>query len=514
MELVGCWPALLLCLVVACGHEDKPVFYLNLFTQAIPGEDPFDGVSKLNVAFEDGSETWTIDGQAGADSFGPLNDGQAHRLRLSGLAADGQRLSWGFGSPLQLNGRARKESLFFTSESSAVAHAVPTLIDPLTGLQPTGIPASIEAGPATVYIGYNLHHLYVEIQVADELVVPNDGDWWEGDLAVVVLDGNGDSQERERGFDDIAIAAGAARFVEIWKPQSAAGPIIHNFRLTDSGYDVFIAIPLDFLSDNDSPGPDRLMAFGIEILDDDGGAQPATNRWPTDWQPNPAGEPPRSYFAYGAGALALKTRLLDAGRVGLNQIGFEQGIDDFLDSGAVALQRVPQAGEDSCDIYALRDGSALLLALSTDDEFYCAQERSDGQRPEILEDDSIEVLIGVPASPGDMTTYRALFGLSGATVFDRLDGQPWSPREIYFRIDLNGPSPQNDCQRGAGYTFKVRIPWNELGFLDEPPAPEALFAFDLVVYDNDRGARSVTAFSPLGPTEETQALGELRMFEY
>ncbi|HUU03723.1 MAG TPA: hypothetical protein VM425_19975 [Myxococcota bacterium] len=504
---------MLLCLVAACGHNENPIFHLNLFTQAIPGEDPLDGVSKIDIALDDGSHSWTIDGQASVDSFGPLNDGQAHRLRLEGTAADGQRLSWGFGSPLRLNGGARKATVFFTGDHSAVAYAVPTLIDPLTGLQPTGIPVSLKVGPATVYIGYNLHHLYVEMQVADERVVPNDGDWWDGDLAVVVLDGNGDSQEQERGFDDIAIAAGAARFVEIWKPQSAAGPIIHNFRPTDSGYDVFIAIPLASLSDNFSPGPDRVMAVGIEIQDDDG-VQPVTDCWPADWQPNPAGEPPRSYFAYGAGALALKTRLLDAGLVGLNEVGFEKGIDDFLDSGAVALHRVPQAGEDGCDLYAVRDGSALLLALSTDDEFFCAQDRSDGQRPEILEDDAIEVLIGVSASPGVVTTYRALFSLSGATAFDRLDGQPWSPHEIYFRIDLNGPSPQNDCQHGAGYTFKVRIPWNELGFLDKPPAPEALFAFDLVVYDNDRGARSVAAFSPLGPTEETQALGELRMFDY
>ncbi len=506
---------MLLSLFAACGHEDKPIFYLNLFTKAIPNEDPFDGVSKLNVAFDDGSHSWTIDGFESTDSFGPLDDGQAHRLRLEGSAADGQRLSWGFGSPLRLNGGARKASVFFTGDHSAVAHAVPTLVDPLTGLQPTGIPASLEVGPATVYIGYNLHHLYVEMQVEDELVVPNDGDWWSGDLVVLVLDGNGDSQEQERGFDDIAVAAGAARFVEIWKPQSAAGPIIHNFRMTDSGYDVFIAIPLSSLSDNFSPGPDRVMAVGIEIQDDDGGAQPISALWPEDWQPNPAGSAPRSYFAYGSGALALKTRLLDAGLAGLNEVGLiEPGIDDFLDSGAVALHRVPQAGEDTCDIYALRDGSALLLALSSGDELFCAQNRSDGQRTEILEDDAIEVLIGVPVSPGVVTTYRALFSLSGTTAYGRLDGQPWSPDEIYFRFDLNGPRPNNDCQRGAGYTFKVRIPWNELGFLEEPPQPEALFAFDLVVYDNDRGARSVAAFSPLGPTEDTQSLGELRMFDY
>jgi hypothetical protein len=60
----------------------------------------------------------------------------------------------------------------------------------------------------------------------------------------------------------------------------------------------------------------------------------------------------------------------------------------------------------------------------------------------------------------------------------------------------------------------VRIPWTDLGYLAAPPDAGEVLAFDLAVYDNDRGARSQTAFSPMGPTEDLQALAELRLFRY
>jgi cellulose/xylan binding protein with CBM9 domain len=207
--------------------------------------------------------------------------------------------------------------------------------------------------------------------------------------------------------------------------------------------------------------------------------------------------------------LALKTRIVDACKIERGKLSFDAGITDFIDSGAVPLTRVPSPAEDNVQIYALWDSDALMIAIASDDQTHCTQDRANNAREEILRDDAVELVVAVDKDH----VYRALFNLTGSTAYDRIGPDDWNPNEIYFRFDLDGPLPSNDCQEGQGYTFKVRIPWTDLGYL-ETPVVEKTFAFDLVLYDNDRGARSISAFSPMGPSEDLQALGELRLFEY
>ncbi|MBW1807368.1 MAG: hypothetical protein JRJ19_10555 [Deltaproteobacteria bacterium] len=502
-----------LCLLgmTACSSGGGQTFYLNLFAEVIPDEDPFAEVNQLQVNLQDGSRSWNLYEFESQAEFGPIGSNSDYRIEVSGIDNNQAAQAWGFSPPLHFGQGTLKTTLFFTSNSSAVAHAGPTLIDPQDGLSAIGTPISLKlegegSQIATATVAYNSHHMYFEIEVQDDKLVPNSPDKWSGDLVVLVIDGNGDSQPEAREFDDLAVVFGSEQFVEIWPSGSGVVP---NFVVSDTGYTIFATIPIDNLTNNDGPGPNRLMGLGIELRDDDGNGQATVIRWPPDWEPNPDGFPADSYFAYGTGALALKTRIIDACKVERDKVSFDAGIDDFIDSGAVPLTRVLSPAEDNVQIYALWDSEALTIAISSDDQTYCTQNRANNDREEILRDDAVELVVAVDKDH----VYRALFNLTGSTAYDRIGSDDWNPNEIYFRFDLDGPLPSNDCQEGQGYTFKVRIPWNELGYL-ETPVVEKTFAFDLVLYDNDRGARSISAFSPMGPSEDLQALGELRLFEY
>jgi len=510
----------LLCLhfSVGCGEEGYQTLYLNLYPIGIGETDPFTGVNRLEAALDDGTNRWEIGPLNSSEDFGPLRRCEGCRIEVTGFSS-GSRLSWGFSPALNLLSGVVKTSLFFTPDTAAVAHAGPPMVDPDEGLVPAGLPASFTFEDARGWVAYNRHYLYVDLRVMDDVVIQNDENWYSGDLVVMAIDGMGDSAEASRGIDDVVVAFGAAQFAEQWHPQKSQHsdyPLLHNFTKHPGSYDVFAAIPIDSLTDDLSPGPDWKMKLGIYIQDvDQPGEKPVrTPTWPPGWNPlqNPQAIPPEHY-PYGSGDLVLKPRLLDARRVATDSVGLSGGIGDFVPAGAVPLALHRAASEDNVRVYALWDGSALMLALESRDKIFCARQSADGDRADLVEFDAVEVVV-VRDPYTTPQAYRAVFSTAGGTAFDRMGAGAWDPGEIYFRFDLDGPRPNDDCREGDGYTFWVRIPWRELGYLAEPPDRGEILGFDLAVYDNDRGARSQTGFSPMGPTEDLQALAELRLFEY
>ena len=235
-------------LLSACGQGEGFELYRNFFPVTVDDVDPFDGVSQLQA---------TLDGETGAldtvdfeqrAEFGSIAGCESCRIELSGLSAGGERLSWGFSHSLLLGAETLKTTLFFSRDTTAVAHAGPSLVDPEEGLAPAGVPLGLRFGPARVTLAHNEHHLYLEVRVEDESVVANDPDIWEGDLVVLVLDGLRDSEEASRGFDDLALAFGSEHYVEKANPLGVH--VLHSFLSHQDGYTVFAAIPLDFQFEN------------------------------------------------------------------------------------------------------------------------------------------------------------------------------------------------------------------------------------------------------------------------
>ena len=317
----------------------------------------------------------------------------------------------------------------------------------------------------------------------------------------------------------MVLAFGAANFVRHWylpPSQDPPYPLLYNFNDRPGGYRIFAAIPLNSLTDDKTPGPSWPMKLGVFIIDVDAAGQDPVQQlaWPPGFDPRQGPQDPEPTFCpAGSGDLILKPRLLDARKVSADSVELSRGIGDFLPAGAVPLAQHRAAGEDLVRVYALWDSSALMLALESADEVFCARQAADGDRASLVEFDAVEVtVVRKPYSTPE--AHRAVFSPAGGTAFDRLGAGAWDPGEIYFRFDLDGPRPSDDCREGNGYTFWVRIPWRELGYLAEPPDRGELLGFDLAVYDNDRGARSQIGFSPMGPTEDPEALAELRLFEY
>lgn len=487
-----------------CGANSEQNLFLNLFEV---GEDPFLGVERIEATLDGTGSLYTLDPAGNRSDFGPIPGGEPCRIELRGTGAEPERISWGFSPPLRLDGGTHKTTVFFSRDDTAVAHAGPSLVDPDEGLAAAGLPLSLRTASVAATVAWNAHYLIVDMTVEDDQVVANSPeDPWSGDLVFVVLDSLGDSSGTANGPDDFVIALGEEAWVPVWAAQQSA--VMHRFTACDGGYRAFVGLPIaDQLVDGPEPG--LAMQLGIEIQDRDGTGGVQTLRWPQDWTGAATPGDAHSYTLEGAGRLALKTRVLDAREVGRNAIGFDPGIDDFLGSGAVRLNHSPAANEDDLRVYAAWNNQGLYLALASDDAVLCTQQRDDGDREAILRDDAVELVV-----VNDHGGHRALFNLTGSIAYDRPGGEAWPAGEIYFRFDLGGDVPADDCREGTGYTFKVVLPWAELGYEAQPPDLEETFGFDLVVYDNDRGAHVVTPFSPMGPTEEERALGELRLFAY
>ena len=513
----GLYSLFILIFFSACGEESYRTLYLNLCPVEIAGQDPFDGVNRLEAALDDGTRLWEIGPLNSSGDFGPLKRCDDCRIEVTGFAS-GSRLSWGFSPALNLASGVVQTTLFFTPDTAAVAHAGPPMVDPDEGLVPAGSPASFTFENVRGSVAYNRHYLYVDLRVEDDVVIENADTWYSGDLVVLAVDGKGDTAHGSRGIDDVVVAFGSAQFAEQWHPQKSQAtdyPLLHNFTRHPGSYDVFAAIPIDSLTDDESPGPGTEMKLGVFIQDVDqtGEAPGETSAWPPDWDPlqNPGAEPPE-FYPHGSGDLVLKPRLLDARRAAGGPVELSAGIGDFRPAGSapLALRRV--AGEDHVRIFALWDSEALMLAIESQDKVFCARPPG-GDRASLVEFDAVEVtLVRDPYNTPE--AYRAVFSPAGGTAYDRPGAGAWDPGEIYFRFDLNGPRPSDDCREGNGYTFWVHIPWRELGYLAQPPDLGEILGFDLAVYDNDRGARSQTGFSPMGPTDDLLALGEIRLFDY
>jgi hypothetical protein len=471
-------------------------------------EDPFANVSRLQASIEGKDEVFPLEDFDLRGEFGPIDENPLTRIEVLGMNGS-DRVSWGFSPPLKLTEPVVKSTLFFSPSNTAVAHASPMLVDPDQGLAPAGIPFGLYTGSFRATMAHDSRYLYLELEVEDDRVVDNDQDWREGDLVVLVIDGLGDPQNE---MPELILVFGSINFVVQLNTQGVQ--VIHDFNKQASGYTVFAAIQIDTPINSDSPGPDRVLQLGIEVRDLDDGSEPVVSQWPADWDDQ---TDPGDFYSYqqeGLGNLALKTRVLDAKRVSRNTVDFGPGIDEFLDSGAVPLNRAPVPGEDEFDVYALWDSTAIYFAIASSDSIFCTQERTQGDRDGLVRDDAVEVvLVKEDQEQSRIELYRAIFNLQGSIAYDSPPEGSWNPAEIYFRFDLDGPLPNNDCQEGRGYTFKVRIPWADMDYSWMPDTGE-VFAFDLVVYDNDRGARSVAAFSPMGPSESPQQLGELRLFDY
>ncbi len=510
-------PALLLvALAAACGEPQPPTLFVNLFP--IGEDDPFAALEQIEAATEPGGRVFALDGDAPREAFNSLPSAVPCRLALRGLAG-GKLRAWGFSPPLRLDGGARKTTVYFSRQDLAVAHAGPDLVDPSQGLAPLGLPHSITAAGLRIAAAHNASHLYLEIEVSDAQLVANDP-WDSGDRVLIALDGRSPAQDADSARDDLVLLFGAAKYVEIWNPQAAPPPapqIVRDFEpLADgSGYRVYTAIPLSLLApdrENDGPGPSRTMGLGLELHDDDGDGPPRLLRWPAGWQPVAGGEHPYALQppADGSGTLALKTRVLDARRLTGAGVDFEPGLGAVLRaSGAVDLLRAPASEHDAVRIFALWDAQGLLLAAESDDAVACSQQRAPGDREGLLRDDAIEIAV----APAAGEVYRTLINLTGSSASDRNGASAWEP-EIYFRFDLDGPLPENDCRRIHGWTFKARIRWSDLGYVGQPPAAGTRLAFDLAVHDNDRGAHTSSAFSPMGPSIDPERMGELRLFTY
>ncbi len=507
-----------------CGEEGYQDLFLNLDPVTVGQTDPLAGVSRLEAALEDGNGRWELGPLDPSADFGPLRRCEGCRIEVSGRSS-GSRLSWGFSPPLYLGGGAVKTTLRFTPDTAAVAHAGPPLVDPDGGLAPEGVPLSFTLEGARGSVAYNRNYLYVDVRVDDDVVIPNDENWYRGDLVVLAVDGMADSTAPgSRDDDDVVLAFGAASFARHWYLQPTQDPpnpfpLLYDFNERPEGYDVFAAVPINSLTENETPGPGGLMKLGVFIIDvDASGQEPgATRAWPPGFDPRQGPQDPEpTYCPSGSGDLILKPRLLDARKVPAGAVSLGEGIGAFLPSGAAPLSQSPAACEDDVRVYALWDSNALMLALESTDEVFCTRQLSGGDREGLIEFDAVEVTL-VPnpyTRDPEPVAYRGVFGPAGATAFDRPGAGAWEPGEVYFRFDLDGPRPSDDCREGRGYTFWVRIPWTDLGYLAAPPATGDVLGFDLAVYDNDRGARSQAAFSPMGPTEDLEALAELRLFEY
>ena len=489
---------------LGCGSNDEQNLFVNLFEV---GEDPFEGIERIEASLDGTGPVHQLDTAGNRSDFGPIPAGGPCRIELRGTGSEPGRVSWGFSPPLRLDGGTHKSTIFFSRDDTAVAHAGPALVDPDEGLASAGLPLSLRTGTITATVAWNRHYLVIDMTVEDDQVVANSSDDpWSGDLVFVVLDSRGDTSGAANGPDDFVIALGKEAWVPVWASQQSA--VLHRFTSCDGGYRAFVGLPIaDQLADGPAPG--LAMQLGIEIQDRDGSGGVQTLRWPPDWTGTATPGDARSYTFDGAGRLALKTRVLDAREVGRNAVGFGPGIDDFLGSGAVRLNHSPAANEDDLRVYAAWNNQGLYLALASDDAVLCTQQRSDGDREAILRDDAVELVV-----INDHGGHRALFNLTGSTAYDRPGGAAWPAGEIYFRFDLGGTTPDDDCREATGYTFKVLLPWADLGHEAQPPDLGDTFGFDLIVYDNDRGARVVTPFSPMGPTEENRSLGELRLFAY
>jgi len=507
-----------LILLTGCGEEGYRTLYLNLCPVEIDGKDPFDEVDRLEAALDDGARRWDIGPLNSAGDFGPLQSCAGCRIEVSGFDS-GSRLSWGFSPALDLASGAVQTTLHFTPDTAAVAHAGPPMVDPDEGLVPAGGPVSFTFENARGSVAYNRNYLYVDLQVEDDVVIKNDTTWYRGDLVILALDGMTDSAlPASRDDNDVVLAFGASSFVRHWylpPSQESPYPLLYQFDECTGGYRVFAAIPLNSLSNDATPGPSWPMKLGVFIIDVDATGQDPVQflAWPPGYDPRQGPQDPEpTYCPYGSGDLILKPRLLDARRVETGSLSLSAGVDDFRSAGAVPLARRSSPGEDHVRVYALWDSDALMLALESSDEVFCARAPG-GDRASLVEFDAVEVTL--VRSPYDTPeAYRAVFSPAGGTAFDRPGTGAWDPGDIYFNFELAGPRPSDDCREGGGYTFWVRIPWRELGYLAQPPDREELLGFDLAVYDNDRGARSQSAFSPMGPSDDPQALAELRLFEY
>ncbi|MBN2497033.1 MAG: hypothetical protein JXR96_20745 [Deltaproteobacteria bacterium] len=503
-------PGLLLAAALGCTDAAEQRLFVNIFpveADEIPGgaDDPLADLDHLRARGEDGA-VWPMTEDQDQSRFGPIGASEPFRLRLEGLDAGGQMVSWGCSPRLALERDQHKTSLFFSRTDLLVAHAGPALVDPEDGLEPIGAPWSLQRDGVCLGIVHNDHHIYFELRVADERIVDNEPTSSDGDRVVLGLDLLGDNEDASHGVDDLVLSLGPTRFAAVWNPLQLN--VVHDFRPDpESGcYTVFAAVPLMVLEDN-SPGPKKRWKLGLEIVDDDGQGAPSAWHWPSSWEPGGS-----DYSLLGAGTVVHKTRLLDARRVERDAVVFDGGMDPFIDSGAVALERSARLDADRVWLYALWDSEALMLAVESEDALLCAQERADGDFDSISRDDAVELaLVPREEEPG----FHSLFDLGGAVAYERLDGGAWTPAGIYFRFDLDGPYPENDCRQGAGYRFQLRIPWSDLGYEAAPPAEGDLLAFDLSVLDTDRGAaRTRRSFSPAGPALEPQHMAELRLFDY
>jgi hypothetical protein len=506
-------------MATSCGEDGYQTLYLNLCPVEVEGQDPFEGVNRLEAALQDGTRRWEIGPLNSAGDFGPLKNCAGCRIEVGGFDS-GARLSWGFSPALDLASGVVQTTLHFTPDTAAVAHAGPPMVDPDEGLVPAGGPASFTFEKVRGSVAYNRNYLYVDLQVEDDVVVPNESAWYRGDLVILALDGMADTdQPAGRDDNDVVLAFGASSFVRHWylfPSQESPYPLLYHFNQRPGGYRVFAAIPLNAMTNDVTPGPAWPMKLGVFIIDVDAAGQDPVQflAWPPGYDPRQGPQDPEpTYCPYGSGDLVLKPRLLDARRVETGSLGISAGMDDFRPAGAVPLARRRSPGDDDVRIYALWDGEALMLALESADEVFCARAPG-GDRDSLVEFDAVEVtLVRAPYTP-DEQAYRAIFSPAGGTAFDCPGGGAWDPGDIYFSFDLFGPRPSDDCREGGGYAFWARIPWRELGYLAQPPDPGEILGFDLAVYDNDRGARSQTGFSPMGPTDDPQALAELRLFEY
>lgn len=514
----GLYFLIIVILFSGCGEEGYQTLYLNLCPVEVGGQDPFTDVSRLEASLDDGTRRWEIGPLNSAGDFGPLKRCAGCRIEVGGFDS-GARLSWGFSPALDLASGVVQTTLRFTPDTAAVAHAGPPMADPDEGLLPSGGPASFTFENGRGFAAYNRNYLYVDLRVEDDAVVPNDVKWYQGDLVILALDGMADSDvPGSRDDNDVVLAFGAASFVRHWylfPSQESPYPLLYRFSDTTGGYRVFAAIPLNSLTTDATPGPSWPMKLGVFIIDvDAAGQEPAQYlRWPPGYDPRQGSQDPEpTYCPCGSGDLVLKPRLLDARRVETGSLGLSAGMDDFRPAGAVPLARRHVPGEDQIRVYALWDSDALMLALESSDEVFCARAPGD-DRAGLVEFDAVEVTLVRNPDDGP-EAFRAVFSPAGGTAYDRPGAGAWDPGEIYFQFDLDGPRPGDDCREGGGYTFWVRIPWRELGYLAQPPDLGEVLGFDLAVYDNDRGARSQTAFSPMGPSDDLQALAELRLFEY
>jgi hypothetical protein len=498
--------ALSAALGTGCAGGEAEELFVNLATV---GDGALDGWTELalDLVAPDGTAGPALrsPGDGSRTRLGPIHPSGPFRLEVLGLSEDGVPQAWAFSPELREGAGPLLASLYLSRVEAAVAHAGPALVDPAAGLEPEGLPRSLRLGPAEVSLAFNQHYLFLDARLGVEGGTSG-ADLWTGDALVVALDGQADSLAGERGTDDLVLAMGPERFQALWNPLSLE--VLRDFTELDDGVRYFAALPIDQLAANDGPGPSRRMRLGLELRQADGQGGLVITRWPDAWAGGPGYDPAL------AGEGFLKTRLLDARAVPRDSVAFAEEPAVYLDSGAVPLALRPTPGREAVELHALWDTAALGLAVHSQDETFCAQQRSEGDRQAIQRDDAVELILVRQTGDGELLARRAVFDLSGSTAYDALAGEAWQPVGVDFRYELSGSRPEDDCREGHGWTFLVRIPWTELGFTEAPPETGEVFAFDLVVYDNDRGARTLQAFSPLGPSEDPQTLGELRLFEY